>query len=108
MSEIHMCRRLFLRASVGTLVATATTSVTLPPLLSQSSDASTLRIACAGSNVDSLDPHRHTAQVIDMMRHCNLYDGLAENLPDGSWKLVLAESISPNEDADEHRVVGNR
>ncbi|MGV2052384.1 ABC transporter substrate-binding protein [Agrobacterium sp. 22-209-1] len=59
----------------------------------------TIRVAVPGGSADSLDPHRTQGQISDIVRFCNLFDGLCEYKADASVALVLAESFTPNEDA---------
>ena len=92
------------RALLSTaLFAGAIAATGLPTRLwAQAND--TLRIAAVGSTVDSLDPHRTKGQTIDIIRYCNLFDGLTEFAPDGSVQLSLAEKIEPGADATEWTV----
>lgn len=67
-------------------------------------DANTLRVAANGSTSDSLDPHRTRAQITDIIRFTNLFDGLCDYAPDATVVNVLAESFTPNADATEWTV----
>lgn len=88
------------RGLLGSAAATAALaglSTGLPALAQSRGD--TLRIGAVGSSIDTLDPHRNMAQVIDILRYANLFDGLATLGPDGTPEYALAESITPDASA---------
>lgn len=100
----HPTRRGFLQTTLAaTSLAPIVGLVAGRPALAQAKSG-TIRLAAAGGSADSLDPHRTQGQVIDIMRFTNLFDGLAEHNPDASTALVLAESMTPNDAADEWTV----
>ncbi|URK86400.1 ABC transporter substrate-binding protein (plasmid) [Rhizobium sp. RCAM05350] len=107
-SSITISRRVLIRSglAVGT-VAAAAGPLALRSVFAQTDtpqSGGTLRVAVPGGSADSLDPHRTQAQVSDMVRFMNLFDGLSEYTSDGTVRLSLAETMTPNETATEWTV----
>lgn len=100
-----MSRRSFLRSTTLAGSAVAFGGMTaLSDAFAQTAEpkkGGTLRVAVPGGAADSLDPHRTQGQVSDIVRFTNLFDGLTEYTPDAEIRLVLAETFTPNEAADE-------
>jgi peptide/nickel transport system substrate-binding protein len=97
-------RRRFLQTTLAASGVAAAGLTWSPGTLRAQAETNTLRIGATGGTTDSLDPHRNQGQTIDIMRFMNLFDGLTEYNADASTSLSLAESITPNDTADEWTV----
>lgn len=106
-SSFTLNRRTLLRSGLaaGALAATGPVGMTSASAQDAAPKAGgTLRVAVPGGSADSLDPHCTQAQVSDMVRFTNLFDGLSEYISDGTVRLSLAESMTPNEAVTEWTV----
>ncbi|MQB46225.1 peptide ABC transporter substrate-binding protein [Rhizobium sp. ICMP 5592] len=104
-SMLSVSRRQLLRTSVVIGAAGVLASSLISTAAMAQSEArktgGIMRVAVPGGSADSLDPHRTQGQISDIVRFCNLFDGLCEFKPDASVGFVLAESFTPNGDATE-------